>query len=66
MKSDALIKSDGMRILADTLGIVEAERFITLMLREPFNYTDWQRTLYGDMSVKELYTKIKAFEAENA
>ncbi|GHV75397.1 hypothetical protein AGMMS49942_02180 [Spirochaetia bacterium] len=68
MKSDTLIKSDGMRILADTLGIVEAERFITLMLREPAdlwsdNYTEWQRTLYGDMSVKELYTKIKAFEA---
>ncbi|GHV81586.1 hypothetical protein AGMMS49991_01440 [Spirochaetia bacterium] len=66
MKSDTLIKSDGMRVLADTLGIVEAERFITLMLREPFNYTEWQRTLYGNMPLKELYTKIKTFEAENA
>ncbi|GHV92035.1 hypothetical protein AGMMS50268_25380 [Spirochaetia bacterium] len=65
MKSDALIKSDGMRILADNLGIVEAERFITLMLREPFNYTEWQRTLYGDMPLKELYAKIKGFESEN-
>jgi hypothetical protein len=66
MRSDTLLKSDGMRVLADTLGIVEAERFITLMLREPFNYTEWQRTLYGDMPLKELYTNIKAFEAENA
>jgi hypothetical protein len=62
MRSDTLIKSDGMRILAETLGIVEAERFITLVLREPFDYTEWQRTLYGNMDVKELYDKISAFE----
>ena len=63
MRSDTLIKSEGMRILAETLGIVEAERFITLVLREPFDYTEWQRTLYGGMNVKELYGKITSFEA---
>jgi hypothetical protein len=58
MRSDTLIKSDGMRILAEKLGIIEAERFITLVLREPFDYTDWQRSLYGNMGVKELYDKV--------
>jgi hypothetical protein len=62
MRSDTLIKSDGMRILAEKLGIIEAERFITLVLREPFDYTDWQRNLYGDMGVKELYDKVVASE----
>ncbi|GMO45288.1 MAG: hypothetical protein Pg6C_07320 [Treponemataceae bacterium] len=62
MKSDTLIKSEGMRVLADNLGIVEAERFITLILREPFDYTKWQRDLYGDMPVEELYAKIKRYE----
>jgi hypothetical protein len=62
MRSDALIKSEGMRVLADNLGIVEAERFITLILREPFDYTKWQRDLYGDMPVEELYAKIKRYE----
>jgi len=62
MRSDTLIKSDGMRVLAERLGIVEAERFITLVLREPFNYTDWQRNLYGNISVKELYDKVVASE----
>jgi len=66
MRSDALIKSDGMRVLAENLGIVEAERFITLVLRESFDYTEWQRTLYGDMSVKELYTTITEFEKSRA
>ena len=62
MRSDALIKSDGMRVLAENLGIVEAERFITLMLRESFDYTEWQRNLYGNMNVNELYDKITKFE----
>ena len=66
MRSDALIKSDGMRVLAENLGIVEAERFITLVLRESFDYTEWQRTLYGDMSVNELYTTITEFEKSRA
>jgi hypothetical protein len=29
---------------------------------EPFDYTIWQRDLYKDMSVKELYDKIKDSE----
>ena len=62
MKSDTLIKSEGMKVLAENLGIVEAERFITLVLREPFDYTKWQRNLYGDTSVKDLYSQIKASE----
>jgi hypothetical protein len=62
MRSDTLIKSDGMRILAEKLGIIEAERFITLVLREPFDYTDWQRNLYGNMGVRELYDKVVASE----
>jgi hypothetical protein len=37
MRSDTLIKSEGMRVLADNFGIVEAERFITLIRREPFD-----------------------------
>lgn len=62
MISDTLIKSNGMRILAENLGMVEAERFISLILRDPFDYTIWQRDLYKNMSVKELYDKIKGSE----
>jgi len=62
MISDTLIKRNGMRVLAENLGTVEAERFITLVLREPFDYTIWQRDLYKEISVKELYDKIKENE----
>ena len=33
---------------------MEAERFITLILREPFDYTQWQKQLWTDRSVDEL------------
>jgi hypothetical protein len=62
MITDTVLKRDGMRVLAENLGIVEAERFITLMLREQFNYTEWQRSLYGDMPVEELYANVKKYE----
>jgi hypothetical protein len=54
MSTDTEIRIRGLRALVDALGTVEAERFITLMLREPFDYTNWQRQLWTDKSVDEL------------
>jgi hypothetical protein len=49
MESNTTIRAEGMKILAEKLGIVNAERFITLIKREPVNYTEWQRCLYKDV-----------------
>jgi hypothetical protein len=46
-----------MRVLSEHLGLVDAERFIALILREPFDYTKWQEHLYADMSLEELGEK---------
>jgi hypothetical protein len=54
MKTDAVIRSEGMRVLSERLGILEAERFISLILREPFDYTEWQKNLYDGLSVEDL------------
>jgi len=34
--------------------MVEAERFIALMAREPFDYTEWRRDKFDDVSLEEL------------
>ncbi|HEY4108355.1 hypothetical protein [Puia sp.] len=52
--TDTEIKQKGLDILVSALGAVDAERFITLLSREPFNYTRWQRTLFIDMSVEAI------------
>lgn len=54
MRTDTEIRTDGLRALAEALGPVEAERFVTLMLREPFDYTKWQRDLWPDRTVQEI------------
>jgi hypothetical protein len=54
MNTDTEVRIRGLRALVEALGAVEAERFITLILREPFDYTQWQRQLWTDRSVDEL------------
>jgi len=52
--SDTIIMEKGMRSLVDSLGEVDAERFITKLIREPFDYTKWQRNLFDGMSIEEI------------
>jgi hypothetical protein len=54
MSTDTEVRIRGLRALVEALGTVEAERFITLILREPFDYTQWQRQHWADRSVDEL------------
>ena len=54
MHTETVLRDKGMRLLISSLGAVEAERFITLINREPFDYTEWQQNLFTSMSVKEL------------
>ena len=54
MYTDTILRNEGMHILINTLGNVEAERFISLINRDPFDYTEWQQNLFTDMSVQEL------------
>ncbi|MCL2325955.1 MAG: hypothetical protein FWC40_05595 [Proteobacteria bacterium] len=64
MKTDTLLREEGMRVLAENLGLLEAERFIALIIREPFDYTKWQQNLYDDMSLEELCRKADSFWKE--
>lgn len=52
--TDSEIKQKGLGALIAALGEVDAERFITLVNREPFDYTKWQRNLFTGLDVKEL------------
>jgi len=54
MYAEMALRKAGMKVLVNNLGKVEAERFISFIIREPFDYTEWQRDLFNDMSVKEL------------
>ena len=61
MQNSNLLKIQGMQVLAESLGLVEAERFIALLRRESFDYTEWQRELYRDVPLKTFLQNANDF-----
>lgn len=54
MITDTEIKVNGLKALVDALGQVEAERFVALLTREPFDYTNWQKTLWLERTTNDI------------
>ena len=61
MINDTVLKNEGMKVLASHLGLVKAERFISLMIRDPFDYTEWQRGLFNDVPLDDFLTDAMDF-----
>lgn len=59
MKTDSEIRAEGMRLLIEGLGEVNAERFIALMNREKFDYTIWRRQQWQNETIKSLAEKAR-------
>jgi hypothetical protein len=55
MRTDTLIRTEGMDTLIKNLGLVEAERFVMLIQKDPFDYTKWPENLFKDMTIDEIY-----------
>jgi len=55
-----------MRILAEQLGLEEAERFIALMRREPFDYTKWRQGLFKDVTLDVFLREAQRYRDELA
>ena len=62
-KTDTVIRQEGMTALLEKLGMVDAERFISLIIREPFDYTKWRADLFDGMSVEQLAQKANEYSA---
>ena len=54
MITDEELKVEGVKALTEALGDVQAEKFIALIMRSPFDYTKWQRKLWIEKSVEEI------------
>ena len=65
MITDTEIKIKGLQILTELLGDVEAERFVALIQREPFDYTKWRQGLDEDLSIEEISQKAMALRMKS-
>ena len=66
MRTDTVIRNRGTQVLMENLGLVEAERFIMLIQKEPFDYTRWQETLFEDMSIDEISQKAADYREKTS
>ncbi len=65
-KSNTLILHEGMNALKEKLGLVDSEKFISLILRDNFDYTEWQKNLWAGKSLREIHDEAKNyFESNN-
>ena len=65
MLTDTEIKRRGFKALIEKLGDVNAEKFIQLLSKEPFDYTLWQSTLWEEESVKQVSDKAMQYKSKN-
>lgn len=66
MKVDTEIKVLGFEILTKHLGLVEAERFVSLIQRENFDYTKWRQRLFAGMSGEEISQRAMEFHKQKS
>lgn len=57
--------SQGMKVLRDFFGIVNAEAFIALVKNEKYDYTEWRRGFYDKMTPDEYFEDVREFLKTN-
>jgi len=60
--NDTVLKQSAVKCLIENFGIVQTERFISLLIKEPFDYTVWQRDLYDNKTVDELFAVASSWK----
>ncbi len=62
MRTDNALRLEAMNALISTLGEVDAERFMVMVKRDTFDYTEWQRDLWKDKTIEEIHAMGREFE----
>jgi len=66
MTNSAVLLDRGIRCLNNELGILEAERFVALLLKETFDYTEWRKNnLFVGMNIDEIIDEADKYCKEN-
>jgi len=65
LRSVAVIRKEGMECLIKSLGVVEAEVFISSLLRDSFDYTEWQRDYFSDIPLDDFLHNAQAYDQKN-
>ena len=61
--TDKELRQQAVRALTDSLGPVEALRFLASVSREPFDYQEWRREYFSQCDLDELLTEVRKHHA---
>ena len=53
------LRQQAVRALIESLGPVEALRFLALVSREPFDYQEWRREYFSKDDVDQLLRELR-------
>lgn len=59
------ILNNGMQCLREKMGVVEAEKFISIIIREQFDYTKWQREHFDKINDAQFNDEVASFAKNN-
>jgi hypothetical protein len=65
MRSVTVIRKEGMDCLVKSLGVLETEVFISSLLRENFDYTEWQREYFTNQPLDAFLSKAREYDQKN-
>ena len=65
MMTDNQILLRGMEALTNSIGIVEAEKFISIIIRDSSDYTEWRKNLFKGKSLDEINNEAKNYWEEH-
>lgn len=66
MMTEAVLRKEGFAALSQKLGILEAEHFIAIIKREPFDYTKWRENLFVDISAEDFLQSAADFRKKQS
>jgi len=62
MRSTAAVMEEGITVLINNLGILDTELFISTLLKETFDYTEWRRKHFADADIDPVEFNRRAVE----
>ena len=60
--TDAEVMRLGMDCLEKNLGIIDTERFISGLLRERFDYTEWRKKYIADVDLETFLNEAAEYD----
>jgi hypothetical protein len=65
MSNTAVVMNKGIQILLKHLGVLDTELFISTILKEPFDYTEWSHGYFADYEPERFLYEAVEYDKNN-